>query len=487
MSRVHDAPALRLRTASLAAALVASLAACSGGGSGGGGSLTNAAPVPGDAAGPGLSASAAADPNGADWPNFGRDFQHTRKSPQTHITLGNVASLAPKWGTNTAHPLPSTVFAANRADPVVVGNVLYQAFLDGSLWAFNVTTGAVIWEFPGLIHSAMITTPTYYRGTLYAADTESTTTNSTFYSINAGSGHANWQYVTTDPLGKFDGSSVISGSTIYIGSSAVNEVPGKCVHERQLKGLSLFAPALVTSMNLTPTPQNGADVWSTPMIDPYGNLYIATGNECTPNFNQSFPYANALIRVKADPQLAVQWSFQIPEGPGRDLDFGSSPVYVGGLVIDTSKDGYTYALNPTTGKLVWKTFTGMALGSSATDGTRLYVPSAETVFPACLAGRTCGGLYALNVSDGSIAWSIPATTDMFGAGMRSSPAYSNGMVFGAWNGKLWAVDAATGSALWSYTLPANTVIYGGITIVDAGLLAGTSNALNYWCFTPGGK
>jgi outer membrane protein assembly factor BamB len=76
---------------------------------------------------------------------------------------------------------------------------------------------------------------------------------------------------------------------------------------------------------------------------------------------------------------------------------------------------------------------------------------------------------------------------MFGAGMRSSPAYSNGMVFGAWNGKLWAVDAANGSALWSYALPAKTVIYGGITIVDGGLLAGTSNAHNYWCFSPGGK
>jgi glucose dehydrogenase len=239
-------------------------------------------------------------------------------------------------------------------------------------------------------------------------------------------------------------------------------------------------------MTLTPSPQNGADIWSTPMADPDGNVYLATGNECTPNFNQTFRYANALIRTKGNPQLAVQWSFQIPEGPGDDLDFGSSPVYVHGLVIDTSKDGYTFAVNPTTGALVWKTFTGLAIGSSATDGTKIYVPSSQTVFPSCLPGRTCGGLYALNVTDGSIAWSIPATTDIYGQGMRSSPAYSNGIVFGAWNGKLWAVDAATGKALWSFDLPAGGVMYGGVSVVNGGLLAGSSNVRGYWCFTPGG-
>jgi outer membrane protein assembly factor BamB len=483
MSRVHDAPALSLRKVVVATALLASFAACSGGG---GGSSTSLAPVPSSGGGS-LALTAVPDPSGADWPNFGRDYQHTRNSPQTTITLANVATLKPKWGTGTAHPLPAGVFDANIAEPIVVGNVVYQAALNGTIYAYDIADGTVRWSFTGLANTSMKSTPTYYRGTIYAGDMASSKRNAGFYSINAASGKENWQYVLTDPLSKFDGSPVVSGTSVFIGLSAINEVPGKCVHERQLMGFNLFAPALVSSLTLTPPPQNGADIWSTPMVDPQGNMYLATGNECTPNFNQKFPYANALIRTRGNPQFSVQWSFQIPEGPGLDLDFGSSPVYVDGLVIDTSKDGYTFALNPSTGALVWKTFTGMALGSSATDGSKLYVPSAETVFPACLAGRTCGGLYALNIADGSIAWSIPATTDRFGAGMRSSPAYSNGIVFGAWNGKLWAIDAASGNPRWSFDLPANSVMYGGIAVVDGGLLAGTSNALNYWCFTPDGK
>jgi outer membrane protein assembly factor BamB len=493
MSDVRHARHFPRCSRALATTLLALVAGCSGGagtvsreGAGGGAALP-AGTSPRYAA----AASAAVDPSGNDWPNFGRDYQHTRNSPQTAITPANVGTLAPKWGKGSAHPLPVGFFDATYADPIVIGHVVYQAALNGSVDAFDIGTGALLWTFTGQSGTSMKTTPTYYRGTLYTADMSSTHQNATFYSVSAATGKENWQYVITDPLGKFDSSPVVSGSTVFIGLSAVNEVPGKCVHARQLMGFSLFGPALATTLTLTPPPQNGADIWSTPMLDPQGNMYLATGNECTPNFNQSFPYANALLRTKAAPQTSVQWSFQIPEGPGRDLDFGSSPLYAGGLVIDTSKDGWTYALNPATGALAWKTFTGMALGSSATDGTKIYVPSAETVFPACLAGQTCGGLYALNLADGSIAWSIPATTDKNGVGMRSSPVYSNGMVFGAWNGQLWAVDSGTGNPLWSYALPPNAqgeipAVYGGIALVNGGLLVGATDQLDYWCFTPGG-
>jgi outer membrane protein assembly factor BamB len=495
MSEIWQRRFSLVRGAVSSAVFIAALAGCSG--STGPGERTasggiDAAAAPGNVA-PGntVAAVAAPDPSGNDWPNFGRDYQHTRNSPQTAITLANVATLAPKWGTGSAHPLPRGFFDATYADPVVVGNVVYQAALNGSIDAFDLSSGALLWTFTGQSGTSMKSTPTYYRGTLYAGDMSSSHQNATFYAVNAATGKAHWQYVISDPLAKFDGSPVVWNSAVYIGLSAVNEVPGKCVHARQLMGFSVFAPALAATLTLTPPPQNGADIWSTPMLDPQGNMYLATGNECTPNFNQSFPYANALLRAKANPQLGVQWSFQIPEGPGRDLDFGSSPVYAGGLVVDTSKDGYTYALNPATGALVWKTFTGMALGSSATDGSKIYVPSAQTVFPACLAGATCGGLYALNLADGSIAWSIPATTDKNGVGMRSSPVYSNGMVFGAWNGQLWAVSAANGTPLWSYAFPANAqneipAVYGGIALVNGGLILGATDQLDYWCFTPGG-
>ena len=51
-------------------------------------------------------------------------------------------------------------------------------------------------------------------------------------------------------------------------------------------------------------------------------------------------------------QLALKWAFKTG-GP-----IAASPTVVGGIVYAGSWDGYEYALNATTGALVWKTFLG---------------------------------------------------------------------------------------------------------------------------------
>jgi len=66
-------------------------------------------------------------------------------------------------------------------------------------------------------------------------------------------------------------------------------------------------------------------------------------------------------------------------------------------------------------------------------------------------GADNGVMWALNQSDGSVAWSYKT---LFGAGMKrifSSPALARGHVyFGAYDGNFYALDAKTGAKRWIY-------------------------------------
>src|SRR5690349_2898587 len=62
--------------------------------------------------------------------------------------------------------------------------------------------------------------------------------------------------------------------------------------------------------------------------------------------------ADTLISTSNASQLGLKWAFQTG-GP-----IAASPTIVGNTVYVGSWDGYEYALNATTGSLIWKTFLG---------------------------------------------------------------------------------------------------------------------------------
>ncbi len=85
-------------------------------------------------------------------------------------------------------------------------------------------------------------------------------------------------------------------------------------------------------------------------------------------------------------------------------------------------------------------------------------------------GADNGTLWALNQSDGSVAWSFKT---LFGAGEKrifSSPAVSKGFVyFGAYDGNVYALDAETGKKHWVY-LEADWIGSSPCVAEDLGLL-----------------
>ena len=425
--------------------------------------------------------------SGNNWTEFHHDDQHTGYSPQTTITKTNVATLKPKW-----QQTDYGVFA----NALVVNGVVYQADLGGYVYAWNMSNGRLIWTFHDAVSGdSFQSTPEYVNGTLYLgsyglANSGYPSDVATFYAINATTGQQVWQYATTQSVNaSFQGSPTIRNGVIYQGLATSSETSTTCMPNNQVIALNQGTGQLESVMNLTASGVTGADVWSTPTFDPAGNMFVATGNLCGQASGPA-PYGDAVLRVNAavgtpPNPLPVQWAFQSTSGPGPsgDVDFGATPVYVNGKVIEGGKDGNVYAIDANTGATIWTSYQGAILGTPATDGTRVYVPVTQTM-ASCAQGSVCGSLVALNVSDGSVAWSVPTHEDQYQQANLASPVISQGMVFAAYDSAFWALDANTGKTLWTY--PIGHVIYGGLTLVNGGLLTGSFDGSAFFLFTPNG-
>ncbi|HTA39473.1 MAG TPA: PQQ-binding-like beta-propeller repeat protein [Candidatus Acidoferrales bacterium] len=128
--------------------------------------------------------------------------------------------------------------------------------------------------------------------------------------------------------------------------------------------------------------------------------------------------------------------------------WASSPAIANGVLAVGSGDGSVYALDAATGAILWKTQTGGRVRATPAI-------AGDTVY----AGSFDGKLYALNLRDGAVKWTYSTTgttldSSKFGYDRRSiqsSPVVANGTVFfGARDGFVYAIDAATGTLRWRY-------------------------------------
>lgn len=173
-----------------------------------------------------------------------------------------------------------------------------------------------------------------------------------------------------------------------------------------------------------------------------------------------------------EPPLELRWRFQtrrsaasIEAYPAADdglsgASVAGDRVYVGG------HDGYVYALDVATGKMLWEFPTRGRVGSTpALHGDRVFVGSSD------------GFLYALGTVDGSLAWKASSGRGTFRhlsyGGIRSSPAVALGLVFaGGCNGRVRALDEHTGALRW--TLDGGTEgVYSSPALAGDTLFVGT--------------
>ncbi len=150
------------------------------------------------------------------------------------------------------------------------------------------------------------------------------------------------------------------------------------------------------------------------------------------------------------------------------------PIYVGGKLYAVNNNGYAFALDADTGKVLWERRIGALNASSPTYYRhRLYIvnlvpghivkldaKTGKTIWKKPLPSRAesspvvvdrtayfgCedGGLYALNTISGAVRWAT-----QLGGPVKSAPAYYGGRIYvGDYGGYMNAVDAKSGKLIW---------------------------------------
>jgi len=189
----------------------------------------------------------------------------------------------------------------------------------------------------------------------------------------------------------------------------------------------------------------------------------------------------------------VKWAFH------TDGAIVTSPVVAGGVVYIAGMDGYLHAVNEATGEEKWKFKSSRPIASSvAVDAGSVYfvssagalaaldaetgdprwvfaveyerkfeaknlhgypspaqtIPDAWDLFtssPALVEGTVYfgagdGGVYAVDAATGVLQWKFQT-----GGVVHASPAVAGGMVYiGSWDSRLYAIEAATGRLVWSF-------------------------------------
>ncbi len=128
-------------------------------------------------------------------------------------------------------------------------------------------------------------------------------------------------------------------------------------------------------------------------------------------------------------------------------DVSSSPAIVGETVVISGADGMVRALGLRDGRSVWSLPTGAAVPFQGDPrGFDLFHSSPTIADRTVFVGGGDGKLYAIDLASGNLRWSHPT-----GHRVRSTPAVAGGRVYvGSFDGSLYCLDAATGDERWRF-------------------------------------
>jgi polyvinyl alcohol dehydrogenase (cytochrome) len=443
------------------------------------------------------------------------------------ITSKTVGGLKPIWS--------AQLKGGSRGTVASDGQALFIPNSNGYLYKIEPKTGAVIWEIdlaarlgiPGASGSKGVALTD--RAVIFGLHN-----TPVVVALDKDSGAVLWKVTVDDYKGAvITQTPTVADGHVYVGVSGLGEevaatIPpyACCGFRGSMLALDAASGKILWKHYTVPEHFAGGSVWSSsPVVDrKRHSLYITTGNafrvppdvQTCIEANKAEPeklracypkdvWYDSILALNPDTG-AIKWGFRAENadvftgaclvklggycGGGEDYDFGNGALLwrTGGhdLVGAGQKAGVFWALNPDSGKLVWKTKvgpggpTGGIEYGSATDGHHVYVAEGNTkqvghdaVAYTLPSGQTIdyGSYAALDAATGKILWQVPDPAGAKGLDngkpcMRDSPrenctgafpkgavTVANGVVYGcstAPTGPLYAFDAATGATLWSF-------------------------------------
>jgi len=415
----------------------------------------------------------------ANWPMYGRDFQHTRYATEVAnppLTQGwtpfcaagpIVSSPVTALGMVFFGARDNKIYALDAytgtmrweyatsgwvdCSPAVAGGMIYATSRDGNLYCLDAVTGHLKWKFA--TGGTDVSSPLVCDGLVYAA---SGYPNKWVYAVNAYTGILCWKYSAT---GQYVYSSpVMSGNTIYIGSN-----DGKYYGFDKASSRSRW----------TPFSTRGDIYFASPAV--YRGLILGPAG----GYDRKFYAIDASTGKE-------KWSRAILSD-SNSASYTSSPavteqgiIYVGTGYAPGSYENSEYILTAldavNNGAIVWQTKPPLVpLGTLTELG---YACSPAIAGNYIFVGSGDGNLYVINAGNGTIAWQYS-----LGSQVISSPCISNGWIYaGTLGGKLYAFKAAEIVSLSNPEL--NATVNGVLEIQGQAIASGVEKySLFYGCGT----
>jgi len=311
------------------------------------------------------------------WPTNGGDLYNRRYSTLSQINRGNVAQLKGVWRARLNGSGVGPQYSG-EAEPIVYDGVLYIVTGADDVFAIDVETGAILWEYQAALDGLIDTICCGWTnrglgfgegkvfvgqldGKLVALDRA---TGAVVWSVQA----ERWQ----------EGYSITSAPRYYDGLVITGFAGAEFGTRGRVKAYSAADGALVWTFYTIPGPgevghdswpadsdvweHGGATVWQTPAVDPeLGLLYFSTGNP-GPDFNGAVRAGDNLFSLST---VAIdvatgqyRWHYQQVHHDIWDFD-SATPVVLFDVSIDGTprkaiasfnKTGWMYLLDRVTGE-----------------------------------------------------------------------------------------------------------------------------------------
>ena len=414
---------------------------------------------------------------------YGRDLAHTSfNNTENLLDIKKISTLQPVWTYKAGAVIASA--------PTLVNGVLYFGDWAGNVNAVDAQTGTLIWKkFVGV--AATPKDPTCLSGVgvssqpvvvgevVYAGGGDSAV-----YALDRKTGTQQWRVQLADPaVGSYMWSAIVPyRGFIYTAIASLGDCP---IVRGSIARIDPQNPQQPVIRYLVPAGEQGAGVWSTPVIDEATNeLFLTTANGYEQNVDKGF-WVGAFMKV--DPAtFATKAYYLFPNSDSlTDQVGGSSPTLFtppGGVPMAavSQKNGVMYAIKRSDASVAWTRKLAVActepeegcgsLSTPSFDGKTLYA-GAGVRDPE---GFEAGSVYAINPADGTVVWEHDIDEAVI-----APTTIANGMLFAPALDGLQIYDAATGQIVWTDNHRGS--LYGQVIISNGVLYAAyVSGELTAW-------
>jgi eukaryotic-like serine/threonine-protein kinase len=307
------------------------------------------------------------------------------------------------------------------ASPAIADGVVFIGSSDGVMYALDQNSGEQKWKL--VLTNPISSSAAIADGVVYFLSYDRA-----LYAVAAATGGVKWMFATggeqrfeaqglhglspasqniPDPMDLYLSSPAVDQHRVYFGSS-----------DGHVYALDAATGVLMWSF------ETGAVVHASPAVV-NGTVYIGSWD--------SYLYALDAATGRQ------KWRFKSGEDPliHNQVGFQSSPAVVDDTVYVGCRDGHVYALDAHTGKKRWDYSTSQSWvnGTPAVRDGVVYVGTSDTQ-----------RFHGLDAKTGRMRFVFDAHALVF-----SSPAIAGELVyFGAFNGRIYALDVHTGQLVWQF-------------------------------------